>query len=63
MESHEQTPADAEPPSAWAARIDEIVAAAEQTAADVRAEAEQRADERITEAQRAADHRVNAAEE
>jgi len=52
-----------EPAPEWAARIDEIVAAADQAAVDTRAQAEQRAEDRIAEAQRAADHRVAAAEE
>lgn len=45
------------------ARVQAIIDAAEQAAAQLRAETEQRAKERIAEADRAAQHRVDAAEE
>lgn len=44
------------------AKVQAIVAAAEQAAAGIRAETERRANERIAEADRAAQHRVDAAE-
>ncbi len=46
-----------------AARVAEIVAAAEQAAEELRASAEQRADDRIAEAERAAIMRVQAADD
>lgn len=56
-----QTPLGAEMAQVTA-KVQAIVAAAEQAAAGMRAETERRANERIAEADRAAQHRVDAAE-
>ncbi|MGI8730421.1 MAG: hypothetical protein ACR2LK_10600 [Solirubrobacteraceae bacterium] len=61
--AHTPSPADGADPASTAVRVSEIVAAAEQAAADLRIDTERRAAERIAEADRAAAMRAQAADD